>query len=174
MAGSYALAGTCLVMKIVQFHPAGITDNSQAGDLSSPLWRAILLAIIVLILSIGTAVLLSYHKARNKGEKLWNTTAKRLLGSMAVPLVAGGLLVFILIDKGMIGLVAPFTLLFYGLAVCNASKFTYADVKFLGITQVALGLFSAYFVEYAIWCWGLGFGVAHIVYGIYMHYKYEK
>ena len=93
---------------------------------------------------------------------------------MAVPLIAGGLLILILIAKGLIGLIAPFTLLFYGLAVYNASKYTYEEVKVLGLFQVGLGLISAYFVRYGLLCWALGFGVVHIIYGIYMNYRYER
>ncbi len=80
----------------------------------------------------------------------------------------------ILIFKGLIGLIAPFTLLFYGLALFNASKFTYEEVKSLGIIEIVLGLISAYFVEYGLLFWAFGFGVVHIIYGIYMHYRYER
>jgi hypothetical protein len=93
---------------------------------------------------------------------------------MMVPLIAGGLLVLILISKGLLGWIAPFTLLFYGLALYNASKFTYEEVRSLGLMQIGLGLISSYFVEYGLLFWALGFGVLHIVYGIYMHYRYER
>ncbi len=117
---------------------------------------------------------LSYKKANKKGEKLWNPTAKRLLINMAVPLIVGGLLILILIFKGLIGLIAPFTLLFYGLALYNASKFTYEEVKSLGLIQIGLGLIGSYIVEYGLLLWALGFGLIHIIYGIYLHYRYEK
>ena len=71
-------------------------------------------------------------------------------------------------------LLAPFCLLFYGLALHSAGKFTFKEIRILGLVQIVLGLFSAYFVEYGLVCWALGFGVAHIIYGIYMHYKYER
>jgi uncharacterized membrane protein len=138
------------------------------------LLKVIFLAIIILILAIGTAIFLSYKKANKRGEKLWNATAKRLLMNMAVPLVAGGLLILVLISKGLIGLIAPFTLIFYGLALYNASKFTYQEVKSLGLVQIGFGLISAYFVGYGLLFWALGFGLVHIIYGIYMHYRYER
>jgi hypothetical protein len=93
---------------------------------------------------------------------------------MAVPLIVGGLLILILIFKGLIGLIAPFTLLFYGLALYNASKYTYEEVRSLGLIEMGLGLVSSYFVGYGLLFWALGFGVVHIFYGIYMHYRYEK
>jgi len=138
------------------------------------LLNVIFLALLILILAIGTAIFLSHKKADKRGEKLWNTTSEKLLINMAVPLTAGGLLLLILISQGLIGLIAPFTLLFYGLALYNAGRFTYEVVKILGLIQIGLGLLGAYFVGYGLVFWALGFGVAHIIYGIYIHYRYEK
>jgi uncharacterized protein YjeT (DUF2065 family) len=93
---------------------------------------------------------------------------------MAVPLVAGGLLILVLILKGLIGLVAPVSLIFYGVAMFNASRVSIKEIRFLGIIQIVLGLISSYFVEYGLIMWALGFGFVNIIYGIYMHYKYER
>jgi hypothetical protein len=174
MAGIYALAGAYIAYKFFYFNPDDIGYSTALGGVSSSLLKVIFLAFIILIMSIGTAMFLSYKKANKKGEKLWNATAKRILINLAVPLIAGGLLILILIFKGLIGLIAPFTLLFYGVAVYNASKFTYEEVRSLGLIEIGLGLISSYFVEYGLLFWALGFGVVHIVYGIYMHYRYER
>jgi len=173
-AGIYALSGAYIAYDIFDFNPGQIDYNNPSTDFSSSLLKVIFLALIILILSIGTAIFLSGKKAAKRGEPLWNPTAKRLLINMAVPLIAGGILVLILISKGLIGLIAPFTLLFYGLALYNAGKFTYKEVKTLGLVQITLGLTSSYFVGFGLVFWALGFGVAHIIYGIYMHYTYER
>lgn len=171
MAGLYALAGAYIAYEILDFNPDRlIYDLPQPSSLQ----KIIGLAIIILFLAIGTAIILSYNKANKRGEKLWNAIVKRLVINMAVPLVVGGLLILILISKGLIGLIAPFTLLFYGLALYNAGRFTYELIKSLGLIQIILGLLSAYYTEYGLVCWALGFGVAHILYGIYMHYRYER
>ncbi len=174
MAGIYALSGAYIAYKLFYFNPDEIVYSTTSGNGYSNLLKVVFLAFIILILAIGTAMFLSYKKANKKGEKLWNATAKRLLINMAVPLVAGGLLILILISKGLIGLIAPFTLLFYGLALYNASKFTYGEVRSLGLIEMGLGLISSYFVGYGLLFWALGFGVIHIIYGIYMHYRYER
>lgn len=93
---------------------------------------------------------------------------------MAVPLIAGGLLILALIAKGLIGFMAPFSLLFYGLALYNASKYTYEEVKYMGLIEIGLGLISTFYIEYSTLFWATGFGLVHIIYGIYLHYKYEK
>lgn len=175
MAGIYALSGAYIAHSIFSFNPDAIDYNTlNSGSISYSLLKVFILAVTILILALATAIFDSYKKARKKGEKLWNPNSKRLLINMAIPLVAGGVMILILISKGLIGLIAPFTLLFYGLALYNAGKFTYDEVKILGFIEIGLGLISSYFVEYGIFIWALGFGVVHIIYGVYMYYKYEK
>ena len=175
LAGIYALSGAFIAYKVFNFNPDQISYSTiESGGSFVGLRNVIFLAIAILILALGSAILFSYIKADKRGEKLWNLTTKRLLVNMSVPLVAGGLLILVLISNGLIGLIAPFSLLFYGFALFNASMLTYKEVRILGLVEMGLGLISSYFVEYGLLFWALGFGVAHIVYGIYMHYKYEK
>lgn len=175
MAGIYALSGAYFAYKYLNFNPDAIIYSPvNSGNLSSDFSKTIFLAIIILIMALGTAVFLSGRKAGKRGEKLWNSTSKRLLINMAIPLVTGGLLILVLINQGFIGLIAPFTLIFYGLALYNAGKFTYDEVKILGLIQIGLGLLGSWFAEYGLLCWATGFGLVHIIYGIYIHYRYEK
>jgi hypothetical protein len=175
MAGIYALAGAFLANKYFAFNPdeIGYTRGASAnGDI--PLHNLVALAAAILVLAIGTAVFLSYRKAHKRSERIWNATSRRLLINMAVPLVAGGLLVLVLISKGLIGMIAPVTLIFYGMALYSAGNFTYAEVRMLGLIQIGLGLIGTYFIDYGLLCWAVGFGLLHIIYGIYIHYRYER
>jgi hypothetical protein len=171
LAGIYALSGTYIAYAFFQFNPHKIIYN----PLELPgLIKVVSLALAILILTIGTAVYLSRRKAEKSSESLWNPTAKRLVISMAVPLVTGGLLILILIAQGLIGLIAPFTLIFYGLALYNASRYTFKYLKTLGLIEIGLGILGSYYIEYGLALWAIGFGLMHIIYGIYLHYKYER
>lgn len=172
MAGMYALAGAGIAYNVFNFNPGQAGDGTMLAQ--SDFSKVILLAAIVLALAVGTAVFLSQRNARKRGEKFWNPITRRLLVNMLIPLVTGGLLLLVLIAKGFIGLAAPLTLIFYGLALFSASNFTYREVRSLGLIQIALGLVSACFTGYGLLCWAIGFGVFHIIYGIYMHYRYER
>ena len=175
MAGIYALTGAFIAWKIFDFNPGETGYNTiNSEGITTGLLKVIFLAGTTLVLAIGTAVFLSWKNAKRRNEKLWNATSKRLLINMAVPLVAGGILMLILIFRGLTGIVVPMSLLFYGLALYNASKFTYEEVKSLGLIEIGLGLISSYFIEYGLVFWALGFGLVHIIYGIYMHYRYER
>ena len=168
MAGLYALAGTYVVYVLWGFNPDTLFYSSPAFP------NVVMLAIGVLTLSLITAIYLSHRKAAQKGEKVWNATSRRLLASMAVPLLAGGILIIILMNKELIGLIPPFTLLFYGLALYNAGYYTINEVKLMGIVQIALGLIGCGFVEYGLLLWAVGFGAVHMIYGIYMYFSYER
>ena len=174
MAGVYALAGSFIAYRII----------SAEGSELIPLWVApgeisnftdlLILALAVLVFALGTAIILSRLKTQKSGEKLWNPVSRRLVFNLAVPLVTGALFIFILVSKGLPGLIAPVSLIFYGLALLNASKFTFEEIKYFGIIEIFLGLLASYYFEYGLFFWALGFGLMHIVYGIYMHLKYEK
>ncbi|MGV3766635.1 MAG: hypothetical protein ACO1NW_10940 [Chitinophagaceae bacterium] len=172
MAGVYALAGAAIIYGLFSFNPG---TWEQEPVLQSPaLLQSAAVGFVVLLMAVGTAVLLSKRNAVKRGEKLWNSTAKRLVSHMGVPLLTGGLLLLILIGKGMIAFLAPFSLIFYGIALYNAGKYTYTELKSLGVIQIVLGLAGTCFVTYGLLCWAVGFGVAHIIYGAYMHYRYER
>lgn len=171
LAGIYALTGAFIVYHFYFFNPDGIHFNAIDSE---SLAKVIVVAISIMILALSTAVYLSHKKAYKKGEKIWNAASRRLIANMAVPLSAGGILILVLLAKGLVGLIAPITLLFYGLAIYNASKITFDEMKFLGLFQIGLGLISSYFIEYSLLMWAIGFGAAHIAYGIYMHFKYER
>jgi hypothetical protein len=175
MAGIYALAGAFIAWKYFHFNPDKIvySEEEVSGE-TAVIPEIMLLAVFIFILAAVSAIYFSYRRADKRGEKLWNATARRLLENMAVPLITGGLLILVLISKGFIGLIAPATLIFYGLSLYAASKLTYDEVRVLGVIQITLGLIGAYFVEYGLLCWAVGFGIVHIIYGIYIHFKHER
>ena len=171
LAGIYALAGAWVAWNWF-FEPSLEGLSTTAGGQRLLLMGG--LALAVLLLAVGTAILLSWRRASKKKERLWNAPARRLVMSMATPLVSGGLLIVILAMQGLVHLALPLMLLFYGLALISASRYTFEDAKYLGLAQIALGLAAAWEPRYGLLLWALGFGLLHIVYGIYMHLKYEK
>jgi hypothetical protein len=172
-AGSFALIGAFLAYKTVysnqdylQFRKAVITSET--------LTTLLVIATGTLVLSLVAGILLSRRKAKKNMVKPWNSQAKRMLINLFIPLFAGGILSLIFLFKGYIGMVAPLTLIFYGLGLVNASKYTLTEIRSLGIAEIILGLLAAQFIGYGRIFWALGFGILHIVYGIIMHLKYKS
>jgi len=124
--------------------------------------------------NIAELIIGHYKNAVKKGEQIWDLTAKRMLFNFSIPMLAGGAYCFILFSQNHVELILPATLLFYGLALLNASKYTVDDIKYLGVLLVLLGLFASLYVDKALLLWGIGFGALHIVYGSFMYFKYEK
>jgi hypothetical protein len=100
--------------------------------------------------------------------------AKLTIINLFIPLFVGGVFCMILLSHHLIYLIAPTTLLFYGLALFNAGKYTLKEVRYLGLTEMLLGLFASYYAGYGLLFWALGFGILHIIYGTVMYFKYER
>lgn len=176
-AGFFALAGAgafyIFLNKKLNY---GYTDFAKSipVDISLDLERFVILdAAAVALLSIIGAIYFTTRNAKSKGQTIWDATAQRMVINLAIPLVAGGIYCLVLLHYGWFGLIAPTTLIFYGIALLNASKYTLDEIRWLGISEIALGLIGCFFIGYGITLWAIGFGVLHIIYGLMMYSKYE-
>lgn len=131
-------------------------------------------ALIVLSLSLLAGVLMARIKAKHLNQPFWDAPAKRVLINMFMPLAAGGLYSLILMYHGHFEFVTSATLIFYGLALLNASKYTIDDIRYLGMLEIGAGLLASFYIDYGLLIWTFGFGVLHIVYGFVIYLKYEK
>lgn len=147
----------------------------ESGDFSLEIVVALFAdAIIVLILALAFGYIFTHRNAKRSGLKLWNRSSKLMLLNLFVPLSAGGLFILILLWHGAAFIISATTLIFYGLALINASKYTVSDIRYLGISQLIIGLIAAVDIGNGIIYWALGFGIMHIIYGSIMYFKYER
>jgi hypothetical protein len=136
-------------------------------------WQLIADATLVLALSIFLAFRLSIRKAKKEGRVFMTPISKRLLINLLIPLVTGGVFAIILLLQNQIELIVPCFLVFYGLSLVNAGKFTFGEIFYLGILEIITGLISAFFPGWGLIFWIFGFGILHIIYGLAMYRKYE-
>lgn len=169
MAGIYALIGAGIAYKLLYVDHVGIYSNTTNVTI-----QLFVIALIVLVLSITTCIWLTTRKAKRKGQKVWNQSSSLLLKSGGLPLLTGGCFVLLLFIQGHFGIIAPGCLLFYGLSLVAAGQYTYSDVKWLGICEIALGLLTTLIPGYGLYFWAFGFGVLHILYGSMMYFKYDR
>lgn len=174
LAGIYALAGAAVAWQLVYYPRSPFSYRIETLQEASTLTKLLITAACVLIASLGTGLWLSQRKAKKHGMNLWNVTTKTLAINLAIPLVTGGLFILILLQSGHYGIAAPACLIFYGLALINASANLYDEVRYLGYSEIVLGLIAAYLAGYGLLFWTLGFGVLHIIYGAVMYYRYDK
>jgi len=183
-AGVYALVGAYLVysdFNIISSDTVSVTysefietANSGTDSVILKIQSLFTIGAIVLVLSLVTGYIFTIRKAKKQNLNVWDSTTKRMVVSLSIPLIAGGIFCLILIKHEVVGLIAPATLIFYGLALLNASKYTFNDIKYLGVLEIVLGLVSAYYIGRGLLFWAVGFGILHIVYGTVMYYRYDQ
>ncbi len=182
LAGIYALIGAYMAKSNINTYILSTnsselfskTEFNEVYGLSQLATNLLIIALCVIIAAVLTGVILTYNKAKKSGEKMWDVSSRRLLINFIVPLIIGGFFCLVLMQYRVAGLVAPTTLIFYGLACVNASKYTLGKVRYLGYTNIIIGLIATQFIGYGLYFWALGFGVFHIFYGALMYFKEGK
>lgn len=134
----------------------------------------ILDAVLVFAFTLLTAIYFTQKKARKEGLSIFDKAALRVAAHLFFPVAVGGAFCLALLEYGLYGLIAPSMLIFYGLGLVNASKYTFESARYLGVAEVTLGLISAFVIGYGLFFWSIGFGIFHIVYGVYMYLQYER
>jgi hypothetical protein len=177
-AGIIAIAGALvawfLILNRGSIHYDEYFHSLSAKETSILRLQLIGDALAVLLLSVASALWFSARKAEKAGKNLWTPVSRRLLVNFLIPLATGGIFVLILLLQNHIQLIVPGLLIFYGLALLNAGKFTYGEVFYLGLLEIITGLASAIFPSIGILFWVFGFGILHIIYGFFMYRKYES
>ena len=160
LVGIYALIG------------AWLTNSYYLPD--DDITKIIMTALVVLVLSVITVTVLSARNARKQGVKVFSKPVRLLLINFAIPLATGGLFTIILLQKEYFDLLAASMLIFYGLSLLNASKYTADFTRNIGYLQIILGLIAAVFSGHSLLIWSIGFGWLHIIYSFIIYMKYER
>jgi hypothetical protein len=173
VAGSAALVGAWMAKQKINSY---YQESYGRPDACPSCLRndLLLIASVVFIAAFSAAVFFTYMQSRKDGIAIWGNSAKRLMWNTMLPMVAGGFLLWRMMELKQFELIAPGSLIFYGLALVNGSKFTLGEVRFLGYAIIATGIFNLWAIGYGLECWAFGFGLLHIVYGIAMWWKYER
>jgi hypothetical protein len=133
-----------------------------------------LIAGLVLFLALGGGMLITAYKAKKEGQALWSPVSWRLIRSLITPLTFAGIFILGLYARGYYDMIPPAMLIFYGMALLNASKYVHVDIKYLALCEMALGAILVFYPGYGLYYWMFGFGVLHIIYGTIMWWKYDK
>ena len=176
-AGVFALVAAWMARYVIfkgyyfEYDQRGHFDDSSFATLKI---RLMGLAAAVFAAAFLSAFYFTWRKSNKQGVSLWNHTSRRLLWNMVIPLVAGGLFILGMLQYDDWRFVSPACLIFYGLALVNASKYTLTDIRYLGYCEIILGVINMQWIGYGLYFWALGFGILHIIYGVVMWWKYEK
>lgn len=176
-AGVVALGGAALTYTYLQgqgIYEAALLPMRRVPVTPNQLLVLVGLALLILLVAAGAAAFFTVRRARRQGQRVWTRPARRLALNLLIPLGAGAIFCVQLAWHGLGGLVAPATLVFYGLALLNAGKYTLREIRYLGLSEIGLGLLAGFWPGYGIFFWAVGFGILHIAYGTVMYLRHER
>lgn len=175
-AGSFALLGAWLAYGILDnYYGVWNSRGFFTGDDFSRLKLKLLgLAALVFVAAFASSFYFTWRRTKKQNGSMWGPVSRKLCWNMSVPLLAGAGFILAMLRYDDWAYVSSACLLFYGLALINASKYTLSDIRYLGYCEIVLGLANMFFIGYGLYFWAFGFGVLHILYGIIMWWKYER
>ncbi len=176
-AGLTAIAGAIFAYFFIldngNIHYETYLSSLSGKETFSLRWQLMADAAIVLVISVLLSLYFSMKRAKKEGSNFFTLTSKRMLINLLIPLVTGGVFITALLLQNNIRLIVPCFLIFYGLALVNAGKFTYNEIFYLGVMEIIIGLVATFIPGLSLVFWIIGFGILHIVYGLAMYRKYE-
>lgn len=179
IVGFIAMCGAAILLIYLEI-PFGnpISFSALAGDGGSYADRIqesiLIMAAVVFSLSMLVEGAFAVGIARKMGLPLWDATARRMLTALFIPIIGGGIYCLSLLQSGQLDNLAAVSLIFYGLGLVNAGKYAVPDVGRLGMAVFMTGLLAAFFPTLGIYFWTFGFGILHIIYGVFIHFKHQR
>jgi hypothetical protein len=174
LAGIYSLAAAGLAWYWIYFPSSSWGAGAESLSFRDLLNRLLFLGLATLIAAVSSAYFLSKKRETAANQPFWSPASKRFLVALFLPVALGGFFCFALLHESAFELIPATMLLFYGIGLVQSAQFTLGEIKNLGFTQLALGLIAAFFPDYGLLCWALGFGLFHVIYGTLMYFRHER
>ncbi|MBP6386397.1 MAG: hypothetical protein KA327_07205 [Pseudarcicella sp.] len=172
-AGLSALIGGIYVFQLLEGYGLHYLDGKSKIYNDNIVRELGFTAFIILFFALFFGIFFTIRKSKKYNLPIWTSATKKMIINLSIPLLVGGIFCLSLILNEIYVFLAPATLLFYGLALINAEKYTYSDIKYLGYSELILGCVSLFFLGYGLILWIIGFGILHILYGLILFKKYN-
>jgi hypothetical protein len=112
-------------------------------------------------------MLLTFGRARRRGEPVWSRQARTVLLAVSPSFIAALAVTAVLWRLGRLDLLPALWLLFYGCGALATSFFAPRSIACLGATCLMIGVISLLAShDHPILTMGIGFGVTHIGFGV--------
>lgn len=131
----------------------------------------VIISILFIVISYTIVVLINRKRRRKLRLKGWELNSKKIGLVYLIHLILGGVMLYTLMNYGIIKLIVPASLILYGISSIIVNKYTFGKTNYLGLFFLINGLFSILFSELLFIFWGLAFGVYHIIYGMFYNKK---
>jgi hypothetical protein len=138
-----------------------------AQQISNFAWLRVWLAEGLLAVAVG--LLSCTWKANRRGLPLFSGPARKVALGLAPPLVAGAFLTFLLFRAGLQSALPATWLLLYGAGIMAGGSFSVPAIPVMGLCFMLLGGLAVLGpAAWGNWFLAAGFGLVHIVFGLFI------
>jgi hypothetical protein len=120
------------------------------------------------LVALVVAAMANAAKARRLEVPLWTISLRKMVWGLVPALVAGAFLTHALTVQGAAHLLPGTWLALYGAGVTASGTFSVRAVRWMGLTMLALGVVALLRADLGLILLGVGFGGAHIGFGLYI------
>lgn len=120
----------------------------------------------------GISTLANAAKAKRLEVPLWTGSVRKMVWGIAPALAAGALLTQAMTVGNASQLLPGMWLVLYGAGVTASGTFSVRSVRWMGLTMLALGSFALLQSDIGLLLLGVGFGGAHVGFGLYIAQKH--
>ncbi|MDR2848406.1 MAG: hypothetical protein LBV39_04800 [Bacteroidales bacterium] len=167
--GLWALAGGLTAWWLLQ-NPFGWEQCSIKFTVTA-------LALLTFAGAVTIAAVFSLRNAHKSGSSIFSKTAVKVYFAFLMPLVPGAILCPAMVfgnHQEAVVYVPAVMLLLYAVALINLSHYYREETRIMGYCVMAIGCIACLLPAYGIFCWLVGFGVMHIIFGIILFIRYER
>lgn len=148
--------------------PLSAGESMSSNETKALVW----IAGLTLLAAVISGLFFTLIKVKKRNLPLLDMTFRRVSASFAIPMLAGGIFIVGMLFYHQYQFIASACLLFYGIALINASHYTVKEIYFLGIAEIITAIICL-FAGYAILLLVIGFGIMNILFGLIIWNKYK-
>ena len=180
LAGTWAIIGAVAVSLVIYgtVSPLWMAHVQPVTDAGA---RTFIIVSVICVAVFCAAFLSVWNMSRRRAirqgmEFTLDAGSRNLLKTFFSVMVAGGLVCLTPIINGLWSLIPGFMLLFYGLAlvVISPIAFKVPITSLLGYIMIAIGIAALCLPAYGLSLWTIGFGVIHLIWGIWFSIRYNR
>ncbi len=148
-------------------------DANQIVSFHNLISYAIILGGLLVISAVACGAIILLSLPQDLTGAAWRNLI-RLIGLYAIYVIAGAAVLWSVlsnsrdIDLGILRTVPPMMCIFYGLAQLHASQISLPALKYLGLWLLICGGIGSIQPQIGWFFWLIGFGVGHIITGLYI------
>lgn len=170
-SGTFFIGIMALAAVVVNVRVTGTPWESSAQPYHE---NALTVWALLLVLSAAVTGLSMARKSRHTGVAFWSPVLRKALWTFSAPMALGAILSATVIRAQNPEFLPVIWLGCYGAALTAAGVMSVSPVRWMGISFLVLALSSVFLPASAgLALLAAGFGMLHIIFGAYIHWRHD-